>query len=157
MKRKNFGKKKFTTAHTLKLSPSLRGKEQASDIPEGEESAPPPLSRGSGERAAKTRAAANERPRSRSGSIPLLANAAFALRKGLRVADGTILVVPRGLGRRTVQQAVRDTGTNPRLRVLGSHPRGVALRDEFAPEVPRAAKEIRAGESCQNVQPSNDP
>ena len=35
VKRKNFGKKKFTTAHTLKLSPSPRGKEQASDIPEG--------------------------------------------------------------------------------------------------------------------------
>ena len=29
VKRKNFGKKKFTTAHTLKLSPSPRGKEQA--------------------------------------------------------------------------------------------------------------------------------
>ena len=35
VKRKNFGKKKLTTAHTLKLSPSPRGKEQASDTPEG--------------------------------------------------------------------------------------------------------------------------
>ena len=36
---------------------------QVRDIPEGEESAPPPLSRGSGERAAETMAAAIRRPR----------------------------------------------------------------------------------------------
>ena len=123
----------------------------------GKESAPPPLSRGSGERAAKTMAVANHRPQSRSRSIPLLADAVFALRKGLRVADGTILVVPRGLGRRTVQQAVRDTGTNPRLCFLDSHPRSVALRNIFLSEIPRAAKEIRVGKLSQNVQPGSDP
>ena len=86
-----------------------------------------------------------------------LADATFALRKSLRVADGTIVGMPGGLGRRAVQQAVRDTSTDPRLRLLGGHPRGAALLKFLLPEIPSAAKETSMGKLGQNVQPGSDP